>query len=54
MLIGDASKAKTNFCWEPQYDLKALVGEMMASDMETFQRDKYLMEGGHKVLNPNE
>ena len=33
LLVGDASKAKNNLGWEPTYDLKMLVSEMMASDI---------------------
>jgi GDPmannose 4,6-dehydratase len=33
LLIGDATKAKTKLGWQPQYDLEALVKEMMASDV---------------------
>ncbi len=34
LLIGDATKAKTKLGWQPQYDLAALVKEMVASDVE--------------------
>jgi len=54
LLIGDPSKAKEKMGWEHKYDLAALVKEMMEEDMKLFQRDKYLIEGGHKVLNYNE
>ncbi|RYY83629.1 MAG: GDP-mannose 4,6-dehydratase, partial [Chitinophagaceae bacterium] len=33
LLIGDATKARTKLGWEPQYDLPALVKEMMESDL---------------------
>jgi len=33
LLIGDPTKAKTKLGWEPQYDLYALVQEMVASDI---------------------
>lgn len=33
MLIGDASKAKERLNWEPQYDLDALVKDMVDSDL---------------------
>lgn len=54
LLIGDASKAREKLNWEPRYDLSALVKEMMAADLELFERDKYLMEGGHKILKQAE
>ena len=33
LLIGDPTKARTKLGWQPQYDLAALVKEMMASDV---------------------
>lgn len=33
LLIGDATKARTKLGWKPKYDLKALVKEMVASDI---------------------
>ena len=53
-LIGDYSKAKKKLGWEPTLTLEDLVKDMVASDIALFSRDKYLIEGGHKVLNPNE
>ncbi|HRD37020.1 MAG TPA: GDP-mannose 4,6-dehydratase [Bacteroidia bacterium] len=54
LLIGDATKAKTILGWEPKRSVEQLCKEMMASDLELFKRDKYLLEGGHKVLNYKE
>jgi GDPmannose 4,6-dehydratase len=54
LLLGDPTKSKTKLGWEPQYDLSALVKDMMHADVELFKRDKYLLKGGHKVLNYNE
>ncbi len=54
LLIGDATKAKEKLGWSPKYDLKMLVKEMMASDIDLFRKDKYLKEGGHNVLNYHE
>ncbi len=34
LLIGDASKAREKLGWVPEYDLKELVEEMMASDIK--------------------
>lgn len=36
LLIGDPTKSKTQLGWEPKYDLKALVGEMVESDLKLF------------------
>ena len=49
LLIGSPAKAKAELGWEPTYDLKGLVKEMMESDVKLFEREKYLMEGGHEV-----
>lgn len=51
LLIGDPTKAKTKLGWEPKYDLPALVKEMVAADVELFQREKLLKDAGYKVLN---
>ena len=51
LLIGDPTKSKTKLGWEPKYDLKALVKDMMMNDLELFKRDKYLQKGGHKIMN---
>ncbi|MEO6902326.1 MAG: GDP-mannose 4,6-dehydratase [Bacteroidia bacterium] len=54
LLIGDASKAKNDFGWVPKYTIKELVKEMVASDVKLFERDKYLLDGGHTVKNFHE
>ncbi len=54
LLIGDSQKAKNKLGWEPEYDLKALVAEMMASDLQLFEKDRYLLEGGHEILKQAE
>lgn len=54
LLIGDASKAKTVLGWEPKLSVQQLIKEMVASDLELFKRDKYLLEGGHSILNFHE
>jgi GDPmannose 4,6-dehydratase len=54
LLIGDASKAKKNLGWEPKHSLEQLVKEMVKSDVKLFERDKYLLDGGHDVMNFHE
>jgi GDPmannose 4,6-dehydratase len=54
LLIGDPTKAKEKLGWEPKYDLKALVKDMVWSDVELFRRDQLLLQGGHKVFHYNE
>lgn len=49
LLVGDASKARKELNWEPEYDLKALIKEMVASDMKLMQRERFLKEGGYEI-----
>lgn len=39
LLIGDPTKSKTKLGWEPQYDLAALVKEMVISDIEVVKKN---------------
>jgi GDPmannose 4,6-dehydratase len=54
LLIGDYSKAKAKLGWEPKYSVEELLKEMVQSDIQLFKRDKYLLDGGHKVMNFHE
>jgi GDPmannose 4,6-dehydratase len=54
LLVGDATKAKNKLGWTPTYTVEALCKEMVQADLELFRRDKYLLEGGHKILNYKE
>jgi GDPmannose 4,6-dehydratase len=54
LLIGNASKAFKNLGWKPKHNLQDLVKDMVKSDVNLFKRDKYLLEGGHDVMNYNE
>lgn len=51
LLIGDPSKAKAKLNWSPHYDLKALIADMMQSDIKEMQKDRYLQEGGYRTMN---
>lgn len=51
LLIGDATKAREKLGWEPKYDLKGLVTDMIRSDIELMKKDAYLREGGYRTLN---
>lgn len=51
MLIGDASKAKRVLGWEPEYDLKGLIEDMILSDIKLMKKDAYLRNGGYRILN---
>jgi len=46
LLIGDATKAREKLGWQPEYTLKEMVKEMVASDLETYKMSlerKYFM-----------
>lgn len=51
LLIGDASKAREKLGWVPEYDLQALVKDMVQNDLKLMQKDKYLKDGGYRVLS---
>jgi GDPmannose 4,6-dehydratase len=51
LLIGDATKSRTVLNWTPEYDLHALVKDMMASDVKLMKKETYLKEGGFRILN---
>lgn len=51
LLIGDSSKARTQLGWEPKYDLKGLIADMMQSDVFLMKKEAYLKEGGYHTLN---
>ena len=54
LLVGDATKAKEVLGWTPSHSLEQLCAEMVASDVALFKRDKYLLDGGHNVLDQHE
>ncbi len=51
LLIGDPTKSKTVLGWEPQYDLPALVADMMTSDIKLMKKESYLKDGGFQIMN---
>ncbi len=51
LLIGDPTKANTKLGWKPEYDLTALVDDMMQHDVKLMKKDAYLAAGGYKTLN---
>lgn len=50
LLLGDSTKARTELGWKPTYDLRALVKDMVQSDLELAKKEKTLREQGYKVL----
>jgi GDPmannose 4,6-dehydratase len=51
LLIGDSTKAREQLGWEPKYDLKGLISDMIQSDIALMKKDDYLQEGGYRTLN---
>jgi len=51
LLIGDPTKANTKLKWQPKYNLKALVKEKVAADIELFKRERLLKESGYSIKN---
>ena len=54
LLIGDPSKAQKELGWKHKHDLASLCKDMVQADMKLFERDQYLKQGGHDILNQNE
>jgi len=54
LLIGNPAKANTKLGWKHKYEFKDLVKDMVQADIKLFERDKYLMDGGHKILHQHE
>jgi GDPmannose 4,6-dehydratase len=51
LLIGNPTKANKELGWKHTTSFSDLVKEMVNSDIELFKRDKYLLDGGHNVMN---
>ncbi len=54
LLIGDPSKAQKELGWKHKHDLASLCKDMVQADLALFERDQYLKEGGHNILNQHE
>src|SRR5476649_294643 len=54
LLIGDPTKSMTKLGWTPQYDLKGLVKEMVAADVQNFQKEQLLKGAGYLIKNQYE
>ncbi len=48
LLIGDPTKAMTKLGWVPQYDLPALVKDMVQADLHLFQNQSGLNKAGRR------
>jgi GDPmannose 4,6-dehydratase len=54
LLVGDPSKAQKQMGWKHKYSLNDLVKEMVAADIELFEKDEYLKKGGHQTFDYHE
>ncbi len=51
LLIGDATKAKTQLGWEPKHSLRDLISDMVTSDMNLMKQEEHLVSNGFKTFN---
>jgi len=51
LLLGDPTKANTKLGWQPEHDLASLVKDMIESDLKLALKEKYLKDGGFRVMN---
>ncbi len=51
VLLGDPSKANKQLGWKPEYDLPALVKDMVLSDLQLMKKEEYLKKGGFTTNN---
>jgi GDPmannose 4,6-dehydratase len=54
LLIGDAEKARTRLGWQPKYNLKMLVEDMVSSDLALFKKEQTLLKNGYTILRQAE
>jgi GDPmannose 4,6-dehydratase len=54
LLIGDPQKAFKQLGWKPKYSLKEMVKEMVAADLEIFEREKTLINSGFRISRKKE
>jgi GDPmannose 4,6-dehydratase len=54
LLIGDPTKSQTKLGWKPKYNLETLVNDMMLADLKLMQRELFLKNAGHTILNQAE
>jgi GDPmannose 4,6-dehydratase len=50
-LVGDASKARAKLGWRPKVTFRELVTEMVASDLQTAERDRIVQENGYRIYD---
>jgi GDPmannose 4,6-dehydratase len=51
LLLGDPTKANTKLGWTPEHNLASLVKDMIENDLKLARKEKYLKDGGFRVMN---
>ena len=51
LLLGDPTKANTKLGWQPKHNLASLVKDMIENDLKLASKEKYLKDGGFRVMN---
>ncbi len=51
ILIGDATKAKEELGWQPEYTLDRMIEEMVNSDLKEAKKERFLKQNGFEVKN---
>ena len=51
LLVGDATKARQKLGWTLEYDLDALIDDMVTSDLKVMRKEQFLKENGYQILN---
>jgi GDPmannose 4,6-dehydratase len=51
LLLGDPTKANTKLDWKPEHNLATLVKDMIENDLKLARKEKYLKDGGFRVMN---
>jgi len=51
LLLGDPTKANTKLGWQPEHNLASLVKDMIENDLKLARKEKYLKDGGFRVMN---
>ena len=54
LLLGDPSKAQKELGWKHKHDLASLCKDMVTADLALFEKEKYLKDGGHDILDQYE
>ena len=50
-LVGNPEKAMNKLGWQPKHDLKSIVREMLAFDLELFKKNQLLISAGFSIKN---